>query len=209
MSGLPAYLRPEGMNQLESPSAILRKNLLDSIGAKQRLLGQTDQLETFERAAAEVVARYRKGGRLYIAGNGGSAADAQHLAAEFVSKLARDRAALPAEALTVDTSVLTAIGNDYGYEQVFARQIAGKMSADDIFLGITTSGRSPNILKALEKCRELGLPTIVFSGHDGGLAKELADYCVIATGSTTATIQEVHIVLAHSLCECVERAIFG
>ena len=209
MSGLPACLRPEGMNQLESPSAILRKNLLDSIGAKQRLLGQTDQLETFERAAAEVVARYRKGGRLYIAGNGGSAADAQHLAAEFVSKLARDRAALPAEALTVDTSVLTAIGNDYGYEQVFARQIAGKMSANDIFLGITTSGRSPNILKALEKCRELGLPTIVFCGHDGGLAKELADYCVIAAGSTTATIQEVHIVLAHSLCECVERAIFG
>jgi D-sedoheptulose 7-phosphate isomerase len=186
----------------------LKKNLLESINAKQIFLQQADQLEIFERAAVEVIARYRRGGRLYIAGNGGSAADAQHLAAEFVSKLARNRAPLPAEALTVDTSILTAIGNDYGYEQVFARQIAGKMSANDIFLGITTSGKSPNILKALEKCREMGLPTIVFCGHDGGPAKGLADYCIVATGSATATIQELHIVLAHSLCECVERAIF-
>lgn len=193
---------------MESPSAILKSNLLESIRAKQHFLTQADQLETFERAATEVIARYRRGGRLYIAGNGGSAADAQHLAAEFVSRLARDRAPLPAEALTVDTSILTAIGNDYGYEQVFARQIAGKMSVNDVFLGITTSGKSPNILKALEKCREMGLPTIVFCGHDGGPAKNIADYCIIATGAATATIQELHIVLAHSLCECVERAIF-
>ncbi len=193
---------------MENPSAILKKNILESISAKQQFLQNAEQLEIFERAVGEVIARYRKGGRLYIAGNGGSAADAQHLAAEFVSKLARDRAPLPAEALTVDTSILTAIGNDYGYEQVFARQIAGKMSANDIFLGITTSGKSPNILKALETCREMGLPTIVFSGHDGGPAKALADYCIVATGAATATIQELHIVLAHSLCECVERAIF-
>jgi D-sedoheptulose 7-phosphate isomerase len=196
------------VTQLENPSAILKKNILESISAKQQFLQNAEQLEIFERAVGEVIARYRKGGRLYIAGNGGSAADAQHLAAEFVSKLARDRAPLPAEALTVDTSILTAIGNDYGYEQVFARQIAGKMSANDIFLGITTSGKSPNILKALETCREMGLPTIVFSGHDGGPAKALADYCIVATGAATATIQELHIVLAHSLCECVERAIF-
>ncbi len=190
-------------------STVLKQNLLESIRAKQRFLEQRDQLEAFGRAATEVIARYRSGGRLYIAGNGGSAADAQHLAAEFVSKLARDRAPLPAEALTVDTSTLTAIGNDYGFDLVFARQIAGKMSAKDVFLGITTSGKSPNILKALETCRELGIPTIVFCGHDGGLAKALADHCIIATGSATATIQEQHIVFAHSLCECVERAIFG
>lgn len=193
---------------METPDFILKKNLLESIRAKQQFLAQADQLETFGRAAAEVVSRYRTGGRLYIAGNGGSAADAQHLAAEFVSKLARDRAPLAAEALTVDTSILTAIGNDYGYEQVFARQIAGKMAPNDIFLGITTSGKSPNILMALEKCREMGLPTIVFCGQDGGPAKKLADYCIIATGEATATIQELHIVLAHTLCECVERAIF-
>ena len=193
---------------MKSASALLKTNLLDSINAKQAMIGQDEQLAVFERAANEIVARYRAGGRLYIAGNGGSAADAQHLAAEFVSKLARDRAPLPAEALTVDSSILTAIGNDYGFEQVFARQIAGKVTAKDIFLGITTSGNSPNIVLAVQKCRELGVPTIVFTGHEGGRVKSLADYCVIATGATTATIQEVHIVLAHTLCECVERALF-
>ena len=193
---------------MEDPITILKRNFIESINAKQRFLEQADQLVVFSQAASEVVTRYRRGGRLYIAGNGGSAADAQHLAAEFVSKLARDRSPLPAEALTVDTSILTAIGNDYGYDQVFARQIAGKMTNNDIFLGITTSGKSANILKALEKCQEMSIPTIVFSGHDGGLAKTLADYCIVATGSATATIQELHIVLAHSLCECVERVLF-
>ncbi len=188
---------------------ILRANLQASIAAKNALLGSPEQVDNFARAAAELVARYRNGGRLYIAGNGGSAADAQHLAAEFVSKLARDRAPLPAEALTVDSSILTAIGNDYGYDELFARQVAGKMTERDVFLGITTSGRSRNIVKALETCRARQIPTIVFTGHDGGPAKALADYCIVAPGETTATIQEVHIVLAHSLCECVEKAIFN
>lgn len=188
---------------------LLIANLRASVAAKQAMLSEAEQLENFRRAAEEVVRRYRNGGRLYIAGNGGSAADAQHLAAEFVSKLARDRAPLPAEALTVDSSILTAIGNDYGYDELFARQVAGKMTERDIFLGITTSGRSPNILKALRLCRERNIPTIVFAGHDGGPARELADYCIIAPGKTTATIQEVHIVMAHSLCECVEQAIFS
>lgn len=188
---------------------ILIANLKASITAKQALLAIPDQLENFQRAAEEVVRCYREGGRLYIAGNGGSAADAQHLAAEFVSKLARDRAPLPAEALTVDTSILTAIGNDYGYEELFARQVVGKMTGKDIFLGITTSGRSPNILKAIEACRTKHIPTIVFTGHEGGPVRDLADYYIIAPGTSTATIQEVHIVLAHSLCECVEKAIFG
>jgi len=110
------------------PTEILKKNLTASIEAKQRFLLQDDQLAVFDQAVREVVSRYRRGGRLYVAGNGGSAADAQHLAAEFVSKLARDRAPLAAEALTVDTSILTAIGNDYGYDQVFSRQVAGKMT---------------------------------------------------------------------------------
>ncbi len=188
--------------------ARLEKNLQASIAAKQAFLNDHIQLDIFEKAVQAVVAAYRKGGRIYIAGNGGSAADAQHLAAEFVSKLARDRAPLPAEALTVDSSILTAIGNDYGYDQVFARQIAGKLRDNDIFLGITTSGRSPNILKALERCRVMQIPTIVFCGHDGGKAKELADFCIIASGTMTSTIQELHIVLAHSLCECVEVAMF-
>lgn len=187
---------------------ILRKNLHASIEAKQQFLLQEDQLAVFNQAVQEVVARYRLGGRLYIAGNGGSAADAQHLAAEFVSKLARDRAPLAAEALTVDASILTAIGNDYGYEHVFSRQIAGKMTKNDIFLGITTSGQSPNILKALDTCRAMSLQSIVFAGRDGGRAKTQANYCIVAPGHMTSTIQEIHIVLAHSLCECVEHALF-
>lgn len=193
---------------MNSASEILRANLAESLRAKQQLLQDAAQIEAFERATDEVVRRYRRGGRLYIAGNGGSAADAQHLAAEFVSKLARDRAPLPAEALTVDSSILTAIGNDYGYEHLFSRQLAGKAGPNDVFLGITTSGRSPNILRALEQCRALGIPGIVFSGKDGGPARALADHCIIAPGASTATIQELHIVLAHSLCECVERAMF-
>ncbi|HEV3019640.1 MAG TPA: SIS domain-containing protein [Burkholderiaceae bacterium] len=190
-------------------AAVLRKNLVASIAAKQRFLDSAEQIQSFAKAVDVVVRRYREGGRIYIAGNGGSAADAQHLAAEFVSKLARDRAPLPAEALTVDSSILTAIGNDYGYEQVFSRQLAGKAGAKDVFLGITTSGKSPNILKALEQCRALGVPSIVFCGRDGGPARALADYCIIATGTETSTIQELHIVLAHSLCECVESALFN
>jgi D-sedoheptulose 7-phosphate isomerase len=187
----------------------MRRNLDASISAKQQLLGDAATLELFSRTVDLVIARYRYGGRLYIAGNGGSAADAQHLAAEFVSRLARDRAALPAEALTTDSSILTAIGNDYGFEHVFSRQLAGKATSKDIFLGITTSGRSPNILKALEQCRVTGIPSVVFTGGTGGPAKELADFCIVAPGATTSAIQELHILLAHTLCECVESALFA
>lgn len=193
------------MNTIER----LTKNLEASIAAKQQLLADPGCMTLFSNAVEAVVARYKDGGRIYIAGNGGSAADAQHLAAEFVSKLARDRGPLAAEALTVDTSILTAIGNDYGYDLIFSRQLAGKATAKDIFLGITTSGQSPNILKALEQCRSMGIPTIVFCGRDGGPAKSLADHCIVAPGVATSTIQELHIVLAHTLCESVEAAMFG
>lgn len=196
------------MREDMQPSLLLQNNIRTSIDAKQQLLKDELQFGVFDRAVQAVAECYQKGGRLYIAGNGGSAADAQHLAAEFVGKLAKDRAPLPAEALTVNTSILTAVGNDYGYEELFARQVAGNMTPKDIFLGITTSGRSGNILKALDVCRERGIPTIVFTGHDGGPAREKADYCILAPGITTSTIQEVHIILAHTLCECVEQIIF-
>lgn len=188
---------------------VLKNNLKASIAAKNELLENTLVLEEFSNAVEVVVEKYKVGGRIYIAGNGGSAADAQHLAAEFVSKLARDRGPLPAEALTVDSSVLTAIANDYGYEEVFARQLLGKATKNDIFLGITTSGKSKNILRALEACRDIGIPSIVFCGKDGGVVKSFADYVVLAPGEATSTIQELHIVMAHTLCECVESAIFG
>ena len=191
------------------PIERLKANIHASIEAKRLLIANGEILSLFAKTVATVVERYKRGGRIYIAGNGGSAADAQHLAAEFVSKLARDRAPLPAEALTVDSSILTAIGNDYGFEQVFSRQLAGKLTGNDVFLGITTSGNSPNILRALEQCRMMGVPSIVFCGREGGAAKAFSDYCIIAPGTATSTIQEVHIVLAHTLCECVESAMFA
>jgi D-sedoheptulose 7-phosphate isomerase len=187
----------------------LKKNLHASIEAKQLLLNDSTSLSLFSASVEVVIKCYRQGGRIYIAGNGGSAADAQHLAAEFVSKLARDRAPLAAEALTVDSSILTAIGNDYGYDQIFSRQLLGKATSKDVFLGITTSGQSTNILRALEQCKMIGIPSLVFCGRDGGPAKALADYTVVAPGTATSTIQELHIVLAHTLCECVEFAMFG
>ena len=191
------------------PIKYLKKNLELSIQAKQRLLTDRASQQIFERAAITVIDSYKRGGRIYIAGNGGSAADAQHLAAEFVCKLGRERASLPAEALTVDSSILTAISNDFGYDLVFARQLAGKATDKDVFLGITTSGRSQNIVNALEQCRSMAVPTIVFCGGDGGLVKSLADYTIIAPGEITSVVQELHIVLAHTLCECVEVAMFG
>ena len=187
---------------------ILIDNLKASINAKNIFIDDKLQGQVFEDATNEVIKRYKLGGRIYIAGNGGSAADAQHLAAEFVSKLAKDRNPLPAEALTVDSSILTAIGNDYGFEKIFSRQIIGKVNSKDIFLAITTSGMSQNILEALKVCKEMEIPSILFTGKDGGLAKALATYTIIAPGNSTAIIQEIHILLAHTLCQCVEMELF-
>ncbi len=189
-------------------NGMLEKNISASIEAQKNLLADSVLIGCFNQAVEHVIACYKAGGRLYIAGNGGSAADAQHLAAEFVSKLARERNPLPAEALTTDSSILTAIGNDYGFEHIFSRQLSGKLKANDIFLGITTSGRSPNILKALEQCRVKGVKSIVFTGRDGGQVKDMTEYCIIVPCQKTSTIQELHIVLAHTLCECVEQALF-
>jgi len=191
------------------PSQVLTKNIDVLIESFNLCLQNVKLLETFDNAVNAIVNCYRNGGRLYIAGNGGSAADAQHLAAEFVSKLARERNSLPAEALTTDSSVLTAIGNDYGFDKVFSRQLSGKVKKDDIFLGISTSGNSPNILDALSMCELKGVPSILFTGKDGGGAAGLATYPIIVPGIATSTIQEQHIILAHSLCECVESEIFN
>ena len=186
----------------------LKDNLRRSIAGKQELLGRADQLEIFGRAVETVVGAYRKGGRLYIAGNGGSAADAQHLAAEFVSKLARDRGPLAAEALTVDSSILTAIGNDFGYDQVFERQVRGLGRKNDVFIGITTSGKSPNVIAALKAAREIGVVTIGFTGTAGTAMKSLCDLTLVAPAPETALIQQIHITAAHAICGIVERDLF-
>jgi len=183
-------------------------NLNDNAAAAAKLMADVTLLAAFSAATAQLIQCYQDGGRLYIAGNGGSAADAQHLATEFVSRLARDRNPLPAESLAADTSLLTAIGNDYGFEKIFSRQIQAKMTPRDMFLGITTSGRSKNIIEGLRACRAKGAKSILLTGHDGGNARELADFSMVVPGERTSTIQELHLILEHTLCECVENALF-
>ncbi len=186
---------------------ILEINLKASIKAKESLLENKSFLREFRLAAEMIVKCYRNGGRLLIAGNGGSAADAQHLAAEFVSKLKVDRQPIAALALTVDTSMITAIGNDYGYRKVFSRQLQANANKNDIFMGISTSGNSPNILEAFVASKSLGMKSILLSGGKGGEAKKLASVSLIVPEFDTALIQEIHIVLEHSLCEIVEGKI--
>lgn len=188
---------------------LLKANLSKSIDLKRRMLVDDDVLTNFQKAAEVLAKTYQDGGKVLIAGNGGSAADAQHLAAEFVSKLARDRNPLPAEALTVDTSIITAIGNDYGFEKVFSRQILGKAQKNDVFLGITTSGNSQNIIEALRMSKEVGINSILLSAGTGGKALKLADVSILVPEGTTASIQEAHLVIEHTLCELIENLLFG
>jgi D-sedoheptulose 7-phosphate isomerase len=160
------------------------------------------------RAAEICVESLRAGGKVLFAGNGGSAADAQHMAGEFVSRFAFDRPGLAAVALTTDTSILTAIGNDYGYELLFARQVQALGRAGDVFIAYSTSGRSPNILSALEAARTAGLTTVGFTGNRGGPMGALCDVLLAVPSADTPKIQEGHLVLGHILCGLVERAMF-
>ena len=151
---------------------------------------------------------FRDGGKLLLAGNGGSAADAQHIAAEFVVRYTFDRAPLPAIALTTDTSALTAAGNDYGYEHVFERQVRALGRAGDVFIGYTTSGKSANVLAALKAAREMGIVTVGFTGTAGIAMKSVCDFVLIAPSSVTAQIQQIHITAGHAICGIVERDLF-
>ncbi len=151
---------------------------------------------------------FRDGGKLLLAGNGGSAADAQHIAAEFVVRYTFDRGPLPAIALTTDTSALTAAGNDYGYEHVFERQVRALGRPGDVFIGITTSGTSPNVIAALKAAREIGIVTVGFTGTKGAAMKSLCDLVLIAPAPETAQVQQIHITAAHAICGIVERDLF-
>ena len=158
--------------------------------------------------ATACIAALRVGRKILFAGNGGSAADAQHLAGELVSRFNYDRPGLAAFALTTDTSVLTAIGNDYGYERLFARQVEAVGNPGDVFIGISTSGRSPNILKALQAARAKGLVTVGLTGRSGGAMREWCDHCLSSPSDATPRIQEGHIAIGHTLCWLIEREIF-
>jgi D-sedoheptulose 7-phosphate isomerase len=159
--------------------------------------------------AERIAGSLKNGGKVLLAGNGGSAADAQHIAAEFVGRFINDRAPLPAIALTTDTSAITAIGNDYGFEQVFERQLRAIGRTGDVFVGISTSGRSPNILAALKAARELGIATVGFTRGTQTPMHALCDHVLAAPAEETALIQQLHITAAHAICHLVERELFG
>lgn len=190
----------------------MKKHILREFSEAQRILANMalDEglLSQLEKIAEHCIQCLNKQGKILLAGNGGSAADAQHMAGEFISRFAFDRPGLPAIALTTDTSVLTAIGNDYGYEQVFARQIQALGQKGDIFLAYTTSGRSPNILLALKEARNKDLICIGLTGNRGGNIKEYCDYLLEVPSQNTPKIQEGHLVLGHILCGLVESSIF-
>ncbi|MBC7457683.1 MAG: SIS domain-containing protein [Bdellovibrionaceae bacterium] len=186
---------------------ILKDAIADAQQNITKLNNDTKLHETFEQMIKMMVDCYKSGGGLFVAGNGGSAADAQHFVAELVVKLSKDRDPLKAVALTVDTSIITAAGNDYSYDHIFSRQVEALMGPKDIFIGITTSGNSPNILKCFEMCKKIGAKSVLFSGKDGGVAakEKMADINIIAPGDNTARIQEAHAILYHTICYCLEK----
>ena len=188
---------------------LVHKQLTQSIQTMQAVLADKDIAATITTIGALTATAMKNGGKLLVAGNGGSAADAQHLVAEFVSRLTIDRPALRAIALTTDSSILTATGNDYGFDRVFERQVEALGQPGDVFLGISTSGNSPNILKALHQAKKLDIHTIGFSGNSGGKMATLCDHNVIIPSAVTMNIQECHLTLEHIFCMVVERCYFG
>jgi D-sedoheptulose 7-phosphate isomerase len=188
---------------------LVQKQLAQSIATLQAVLADERIADTIV-AIGELTARAMQSGhKLLVAGNGGSAADAQHLVAEFVVRLTVNRPALRAIALTTDSSILTATGNDYGYDHLFERQVEALGQPGDVFLGISTSGNSPNILCALDQAKKMRIATIGFSGNGGGRMRDLCDHNIIIPSNVTMNIQESHLALEHIFCMVVERCLFG
>jgi len=178
----------------------------DSIAAKEDLL--KSQVVNIESAAKTIIESLKAGKKLLVFGNGGSASDSQHIAAELVGRFKMERKALPAVALTTNTSILTAIANDYGYDVVFSRQIEALGVQGDVALGLSTSGNSKNVIEALKKARSIGMKTIALSGGDGGSMKKEADISIVVATKDTPRVQESHILIAHIICALVEDGMF-
>jgi len=184
------------------------ETVASSLSIKEKVKNDQGLRSALYRLGSQLTEAMRNGNRVLFAGNGGSAADSQHLAAEFVSRFEFDRPGLPALALSTDTSMLTAIGNDYGYENLFLRQLQAQARKGDVFIGITTSGGSPNVINALKACAEMGVVSAVFSGS-GSVAVDGIDHIIAVPSNDTARVQECHIMIGHILCGLVEREIFG
>lgn len=179
--------------------------LLESIQVKEELL-QTKVGQILEIAEA-IIDALKKNGKVILFGNGGSAADSQHIAAEFVGRFKKDRTALAAVALTTNTSVLTSLANDYGYDVIFAKQIEALGQKNDIAIGISTSGKAKNVAAGIKQAKKMGIKTIALTGGDGGELAKLADFSLIVPSLVTARIQEAHITIGHAVCELVEQAV--
>ncbi len=187
----------------------IQKIIEESISVKEKILQDGKLVPVVHEIAAAITEALRKGNRVYFCGNGGSAADAQHLAAEFSGRFYTDRDALPAEALHCNTSYLTAVANDYSYDVIYARLIKGIGIKGDFLIGLSTSGNSTNIVKAFEVAREKGIVTVGFTGDSGGKMKELSDYLINVPSNNTPRIQESHITLGHIICQLVEEQYFA
>lgn len=185
------------------------KSIEESVAAKQAILNDQAFLGRIEAAAEIITESLRHGGKIHFCGNGGSAADAQHLAAELSGRFYFDRPPLNAEALHCNTSYLTAVGNDYGYDLIFSRLLRGTAKAGDVIVGISTSGNSKNILKAFEVAKELGVKIVAMTGATGGAMKDFADILLNVPSTDTPRIQESHIMIGHIVCELVETEMFG
>lgn len=185
----------------------IRNLIQESIDVKQSLLAQ-EQIDVLEKIAKLIIQAYNTNKKLIVFGNGGSASDAQHLAAELVCRFEKNRAALPAIALTANASVLTATGNDFGFDDVFKRQVEALCQPADVVLGISTSGNSENVIKAIETAQKIKAVTIGFTGAKGGRLKDKVDVCFCAPSQVTGRIQECHIMAIHILCSLAEDALF-
>lgn len=185
----------------------MTSHILDEINAHIKVANaMTNLVPSIEIAANSAIQTLKNGRKILICGNGGSAADSQHIAAELTGRYKRERKGLAAIALTTDTSALSAIGNDYGYEFVFSRQLEALAKKGDLLWGISTSGKSANVVNALKLAKEMGCKTLGFSGRDGGAMKELCDILLISPSDDTARIQEMHLLMAHIICDLVEEA---
>jgi D-sedoheptulose 7-phosphate isomerase len=187
----------------------IKEQISDSAELKKMLLENRQVLEAIERSSLKITAAFRENKKLLLAGNGGSAADAQHIAAELVNRFGFDRPALGAIALTTDTSILTSISNDSGFKGVFKRQVEALGREGDVFVALSTSGNSENLLAALETCRSRHIFSIGLTGSTGGKMAELCDICIKVPSDDTPRIQEVHILIGHIICSIVEAEIFG
>ncbi len=187
----------------------IKDQIKKSYETKQAVYENEELLKNIEEVAQMCVELYKGDKKTILAGNGGSAADAQHIAAELVGRYGFDRPSIPSLALTTDTSNLTAIGNDYGYDQVFSRQLEGMGQAGDIFIGISTSGNSVNIIKAFESAKKKGITTVALTGRDGGEMAKMADVALVVPSNSTPRIQESHILIGHILCDIIEKETFG